>query len=354
MVCDVAVVGAGPAGLATAICCAEAGLQVCVLERATFPRDCVGESVHPGAEVLFQRLGIAKEVAKARFLRYAGISVEHAGGQEFVAFGGTSEQPWKGFHIWRPLFDQILSNRARQAGAHIVERCVPSDAEHTNHGVRISSNAGAVECEIVVDGSGRHRWLARQWSLKAETCSPPLIAQYGYRQGECRSRRDNPLFVARCDGWDWTARVRSNLYQWISLRFGRNSQALAVVPSEIRKLREAGALRGADVTWRLVARSASHRHFLVGDAAAVLDPSSSHGVIRALASGILAASCIEKMLGERRGNKDEIVEGFRAWQRKWFEREARSLRSLNRWGGNVAEFLRITGTEEFGIHGSRD
>ncbi|HSQ14410.1 MAG TPA: FAD-dependent oxidoreductase [Candidatus Deferrimicrobium sp.] len=37
--CDLAVVGAGPAGCATAISLAQRGFQVALIDRAVFPRD---------------------------------------------------------------------------------------------------------------------------------------------------------------------------------------------------------------------------------------------------------------------------------------------------------------------------
>ena len=328
---DVSIVGAGPAGLATAICCAEAGLKVCVLERSNFPRLCVGESVHPGAEALFQRLGIAEDVACAGFLRYSGIWVSRDGKKDFHAFGGSAQEPWEGFHLWRPDFDQMLLNRARAAGAVCIEECNPFEAEVINQKVEIRSKVGPIESSVVVDGTGRSRWLARQWRLKLETYSRMLIARYGYQQGSCLAYSDGPLFVLRQDGWDWTARVRADLYQWISLRFGGHKTVSKWPPREFRQLRETGPHRGADVTWRLVAEPAGRHHFLVGDACAVLDPSSSHGIIRALSSGILAATCIREVLRQGFKNYGEVVQGYCAWQRKWFQEDASILRNLSEW-----------------------
>ena len=62
-VIDVVVVGAGPAGAATAILLAEHGLSVRLLDRARFPRPKIcGEYLSPEAPRLLDRLGALKAV----------------------------------------------------------------------------------------------------------------------------------------------------------------------------------------------------------------------------------------------------------------------------------------------------
>ncbi|MDQ1465823.1 MAG: menaquinone-9 beta-reductase, partial [Actinomycetota bacterium] len=56
---DLLVVGAGPAGVAAAITAAERGLDVVVLDSATFPRDkTCGDGLTAGALHLIERLGL--------------------------------------------------------------------------------------------------------------------------------------------------------------------------------------------------------------------------------------------------------------------------------------------------------
>jgi len=339
MNCDVVVLGAGPAGLATAIGCAEAGLDVRILDRSGFPRSSVGEAVHPGAEALFHRLGVSDTVRKAGFVRHNGIWVERNNHREFVPFGETAGHSWRGFQLWRPSFDQILLDRAKELGSEFIAPCVALDALPTRRGVRVLTGAGTFDAKTIVDGSGRNRWLARHWGFKIRAFSPTLVARYEYAEGSCHDLDDNPIFITGRDGWEWTARVRKNLYQRISLRYVQSKEAPSKTPGDFELLRKVGRSRGADVTWTLVGRSAGFRHFLVGDAAAVLDPSSSHGILRALTSGILATNCILKIISNDKSCGNAAVAGYTAWQWNWFLQDVKRLRAFRHANLNSRLFL---------------
>ncbi|MFD2883782.1 NAD(P)-binding protein [Pseudomonas lini] len=62
------IVGAGPAGSAAAIFCAQHGLRVALLEQSAVCRDRPGETLPPGIEPLLQQLGIAHEIFAGEFL----------------------------------------------------------------------------------------------------------------------------------------------------------------------------------------------------------------------------------------------------------------------------------------------
>jgi flavin-dependent dehydrogenase len=220
-------------------------------------------------------------------------------------------------------------------GVHFVERCFPSDAIAERESVSIATNTRTFRCKIVVDGTGRSRWLARRWRLNVDMFSTRLIARYGYWKGDGPSKDQNPTFISRSDGWDWIAQVRPDLLQWISLRSGHQKSARDPGPRELRSLKRVGSIKGADVTWSLVRRSASPEYFLVGDAAAVLDPSSSHGLLRGLSSGILAATCIKKILDDQSKEAREIAAGYDAWLRNSAMTDMKKLAIRNPLQQNV-------------------
>ena len=90
---DVVVVGAGPAGCATAICCAQKGLRVALLERAPFPRHRPGETLHPGIEPLLLQL----EITDLDYPRHTGHWVHWDGPPRFNAYSEGRGAQWRGF-----------------------------------------------------------------------------------------------------------------------------------------------------------------------------------------------------------------------------------------------------------------
>lgn len=116
---DVVICGAGPAGAATAIWLARAGVEVIVADRATFPRDkTCGDGLTPRAVSELRRLGLdawATQRIAIRGLRLRG-------------FGAEQDIPWPpsrfgtvGAAVPRREFDHALLRAAATAGATVVE-----------------------------------------------------------------------------------------------------------------------------------------------------------------------------------------------------------------------------------------
>ncbi|MDQ3974699.1 MAG: hypothetical protein M3276_10310, partial [Actinomycetota bacterium] len=68
-------------------------------------------------------------------------------------------------------------------------------------------------------------------------------------------------------------------------------------------------------------------YFLAGDAAAVLDPACSHGVLRALLSGMYAAHLIARV-GADPSRQGVAASAYRTWMRRWFHHDAAALRKM--------------------------
>jgi flavin-dependent dehydrogenase len=326
---NVVVIGGGPGGCAAAIQCASSGLNVTLVEREPFPRDRPGETLHPGVEPLLEQLGVLESVHAAGFLRHEGNWVRWDGTSRFEPFGADEHDRWRGYQAWRADFDTILLDRARELGVRVIQPCRAERAMLDGTRVcGVRTSAGEIASAFVVDATGDRHWLAGQLDLQFGRRSPRLIARYGYVRGACPGRDEAPALVADSNGWTWTARVKPNLYQWTRLALSGETreESSQGPPAEFERLESCGRARGADVTWRAVTRPAGAGYFIVGDAAAVLDPASSHGVLKALMTGMMAAHSIRQIV--ECADERFVTEAYGRWVHDWFEHDVSKLKEL--------------------------
>ncbi|WP_244658010.1 FAD-dependent oxidoreductase [Pseudomonas fluorescens] len=324
---DVIVIGAGPAGCSAAIACIRHGLKVALIERMPFPRHRPGETLHPGIEPLLQQLGVAEKIRGEAFIRPAGTWVTWDKTRQFVPFGEDANGPWRGFQIPRATLDGFLLSRARALGVHVLQPCQAKTVLlEQDRVIGIRTQAGPLFCVHLVDASGAHGWLARQLGLVSHRYSPPLTAAYGYKRGTVE---DSALgMFAEPSGWYWTAHIGQQLYHWTRLYFAQDKIPRATaVPASFEQLACEGKIQGADVTWRSLEKAAGNGYFIIGDAATLLDPGASHGVLKALMSGMMAAQCI---LDEQANpaHVQAISLHYRQWLQDWFDRDVQKMREL--------------------------
>lgn len=126
MECEVLIVGAGPAGSATAAGLARQGHDVLLLDRASFPRDkSCGDGVPaPGMEVLYQ-LGmkdrIESAVAEGGFHPLKSMLLVSPGGYEVQGEFSSGADGAESYIVPRLLFDEVVLNGALDAGARFMQ-----------------------------------------------------------------------------------------------------------------------------------------------------------------------------------------------------------------------------------------
>ena len=295
----------------------------------------------PGVEPLFRQLGVWTEIESAGFIRHPGQRVAWEGKSKYSGFGGTEEEPWRGFQAWRRVLDAILLRRAAAVGVQVWQPCAAvSPVMRDGRVLGVVTNRGELRARYVVDATGGGGWLARKLGWAAERRSPRLIASYGYIVTEQAAEWFLPELQATSGGWMWIAQVLPQVVAWT--RLSLDGQLEAAAPSRLaclpgaRRLAVGGA--SADVTWRLASNAAGLGYFLAGDAALVLDPASSHGVLRALMSGMMAAHLCTQVC------RDGLAEKFAAaayasWVRAWFDHDAEKLGDFYGQLGTPPEWL---------------
>ena len=300
---DLIVIGAGPAGCAAAIRACQLGLRVVALEAHLHPKVSPGETLHPGIEPILEQLGVAGQVNSAGFHRHLGISIDHEGSRVFHPYGQDRRGIWRGFQVERRSFHAILRRAAVDAGTTLITGCRPKKllvSDGRVLGVRLGNGRQHLG-RWTIDATGRNAWVAKQLGIRAEPRSPPLGARFGWRPRSQRDCDGQPVFRYCRDGWNWEAPLSGDRTAWVELRVQDSSTS---IPTAV------------DLTWRYRRECAGSGYVLLGDAAATLDPASSHGVLRALMSGIL---CSHLIAGCERADVCETHAA--AAYRRWFSEQ---------------------------------
>jgi flavin-dependent dehydrogenase len=300
---DVLVVGAGPAGSATARLLADAGRSVLAVDRAEFPRDkpC-SEYMSPEAVRILDRLDVVGALEAAGAVPLAGTAVTAARGARLHGrFALAGRRPFRptGLSVSRRILDQHLVASARLAGATVLERTAVESLVYDARGV-----AGAVVrdgggCPVV----GRRLGGWSQGGLRR-------VAFVAHMEGVEEMGDSAEMFVGRRGylGLNPIGRGRTNVALVVPLRRagaarGRTEEffleALADFPGVSRRVGRGRLVRRVLATGPFAARSGrvlADGAALVGDAADFFDPFTGEGIYSALRGAELLAETADAAL----------------------------------------------------------
>ena len=117
---DVAIVGGGPSGSATAYWLAAAGWDVCLIEKKVFPREkTCGDGLTPRSVFQLQQMGLESQVA-AHGHKYHGLRSYGFGAKVEMAWPQHPTFPNYGYSITRFALDGLVAEHARSAGATLI------------------------------------------------------------------------------------------------------------------------------------------------------------------------------------------------------------------------------------------
>lgn len=294
---DVLVAGAGPAGLAAAICAAQRGLTVTVLDPVgAVQHKACGEGLMPAGVAALARMQV--QLPKTACWPLAGVAYR-SGRRRVQARFGPREVA---FGVARNVLSEALRRRASALGVAFVRGRLRA-LEGSETGVVATTDAGATHANFLVGADGLHSRTRRLAGLEAPAAGGPR--RFGLRRHFAQAPyspfievylgagqeayvtpvaadRINVAFLTEDPAAGWDAHV--NAFPALRAR-------LTGAPAD--------AVAGAGPFWRPTHGIARGRVALVGDAAGYVDAVTGEGVSLALLAAEAWAAALSATAPDR-------------------------------------------------------
>jgi flavin-dependent dehydrogenase len=301
---EVIVVGAGPAGLATALELAKRGVAPFVIERRRPPLDkACGEGIMPAGVRALEELGVA--LPTDRCTRFRGIRFldgRRSFEGEFSAGHGIGAR--------RTVLSEALLERTRSAGIPVEFGCSLRAWESRAGGVFARTSAGDVRARLLIGADGLRSFVRSRAGLDGR--------RRGRRVGLRRHFRVAPwshlVEVYWSDGAEAYVTPVAADEVGVAMLWGGDGgsyeRRLAAFPQLEARLRGAEpvtSVRGAGPFWQGARRRFAPGVALVGDAAGYTDAVTGEGITLSL----VCARALAEVVAERR----PLADYERAWRK---------------------------------------
>ena len=314
--CDVVVVGAGPSGAVAARLLASWGYDVRLLTRPIDASRALANSLPPSTQKLLTQVDLLDLVDRVGY-RTTGNTVWWGGREGQVQPFGADGSAW-GYQIDRAVLDPLLLEAAAASGVTVHADAVVRRVDLREPVVRVTCDSGGstttIAARFVLDCSGRAGVVAASHGLRRHVHGGRMQALIGVWARDAGWPLQNPshTVIETCrDGWAWslptshTVRHAGIMVDGATSRITRGDSLeatyraqLALTPRMNDQMHGARLDRvfACDASIYTAATHAGDRFLLVGDAGSTLNPLSSFGVKKALASAWLASVVVNTCL----------------------------------------------------------
>jgi flavin-dependent dehydrogenase len=354
---DVIVVGAGPAGAASAILLAERGWSVTLLDKAAFPRPKIcGEYLSPESARILDRLGVLKAVDEAGAQPLRGMKIVAPDGTVVVGSYPTAG-PWPSHRdyalaIVRERLDQILVDRARSLPVDVRERHRVTGLLREGSKGREGSDVKGVQAQ---DAEGRALELRARLVIGADGRASAVAAALGLLRPHRLRRMALIQHVAGLDGFDERGEIFVDPPDYAILNpvapglvnlglvvplahvrpfagrletfFHARLRQLPRLSSRLEGMKPVGALQAMGPLAYRVKDPRAGGVMLAGDSAGFYDPFTGEGIFAALRSAELLAEVAHAAL-ERGTLEASALRPYAEARRAHFRGKARLTRAL--------------------------
>ncbi|MFQ5991056.1 MAG: geranylgeranyl reductase family protein [Nitrospiraceae bacterium] len=303
---DVLIVGMGPAGSTAACQLSRAGLSVLGLDKQSHPRYkvCGG-----GLSVRIDQLLDADYKAVIEHIIY-GVQFTYKGEESFFI---ESPKPIA-YMVMRDRFDNVLVEKARQAGTEIHEDEQAVEFLQLPEGVEVITDKGRYRTKVLIGADGANSTVAQRLFPKRRLHRmPTLESEIGIGGAPVYPGEGKVLIDlgATSRGYAWIFPKKERLSIGVAEFRGRPASPKGIFNQFVRDEKGLASLSvpppsghplplSSTSRFRLGDGLVHHQALLVGDAGHLVDPLFGEGIYYAVRSGQMAAASILEMFHDRR------------------------------------------------------